>query len=168
MEYKYNYISRIGNRKVESIYQDVENVKNHTGLPIEGVGAICFYNGQMVLVYEQDKMKWAMPGGAIEKGENIEEAVIREVKEETNMEVLKQAVLGIQVNNYSDNTVRIHSRSVCIVKPYGDFVADPAGDVTEIKLIDPADYKKYFDWGPISDRMMERALEKVKILRSGD
>jgi len=31
--------------------------------------------------------------------------------------------------------------------------------VTEIKLIDPKDYKQYFDWGEIGERIIERALE---------
>lgn len=39
------------------------------------------------------------------------------------------------------------------------FVSDPAGSVTEIKLVDPADYRQYFDWGEIGDRILERALE---------
>jgi len=50
-------------------------------------------------------------------------------------------------------------RYVCMVEPYGDFISDPDGSITEIKLIDPKDYKQYFDWGAIGDRIMERALE---------
>ena len=53
-------------------------------------------------------------------------------------------------------------RMFCIVEPYGDFVSDPDGDVTEIKLIDPKDYKQYFDWGEIGDRIVERAVEMKK------
>ncbi|HEV7702204.1 MAG TPA: hypothetical protein VGO63_02045 [Candidatus Paceibacterota bacterium] len=40
---------------------------------------------------------------------------------------------------------------------------DPDGGITEIKLIDPKDYKKYFDWGSVGDRLMEQALS----LKSG-
>ena len=38
-------------------------------------------------------------------------------------------------------------------------IYDPDGDITELKLIDPADYKKYFDWGKIGDHIMQRALD---------
>ncbi len=31
--------------------------------------------------------------------------------------------------------------------------------VTEIKLIDPKDYKQYFDWGEIGDRLIDRAMQ---------
>ena len=54
-----------------------------------------------------------------------------------------------------------HAR-FCIVEPYGDFVADPDGDITEIKLIDPWDYKKYFDWGIIGEHIMKRAMDMKK------
>src|SRR3989344_2628502 len=46
-------------------------------------------------------------------------------------------------------------------EPYGEFISDPAGSITEIKLIDPKDYKQYFDWGKIGDRILERALEML-------
>ena len=49
---------------------------------------------KMVVVYSEDKGYWAPPGGGIEKGETVEEAVIREVREETNMKVLHQELIG--------------------------------------------------------------------------
>lgn len=48
---------------------------------------------------------------------------------------------------------------VCIVEPYGEFEADPDGDVSKIKLIDPKEYKAYIHWGEIGDHLMARALE---------
>ena len=109
------------------------------------------------MVYAAKKGYWTPPGGGIENGESHEEAVIREVKEETNMKVLKQKLIGYQDVYEKDRIVR-QTRSVCVVEPYGPFVSDPDGDITEIKLIDPKDYKKYFDWGEIGDRIMERAI----------
>lgn len=54
-----------------------------------------------------------------------------------------------------------HQKNFNIVEPIGKLQKDPAGSVTEIKLIDPKDYKKYFDWGKIGDRIMERALNHL-------
>lgn len=98
------------------------------------------------------------PGGGIEKNETVEKAVEREVKEETNMKILHQEVIGYQ-DIYEPGKIIRQTRSFCLVEPYGEFVADPDGDITEIKFIDPKDYKKYFDWGEIGERIMQRAIE---------
>ena len=58
--------------------------------PIVGVGAIIIHNGKILLEKRKNdpgKGKWSVPGGLVELGENIEETVLREVKEETNLEV---------------------------------------------------------------------------------
>ena len=126
---------------------------------LRGVHAICFYKNKIVVVYEKKKNCWTPPGGGIEQNETYQEAVIREVKEESNMKVLHQEYIGYQdVTNLVGKTTR-QVRSFCIVEPYGDFVSDPDGDITKIKLIDPKDYKKYFDWLEIGDRIMELAIE---------
>ncbi len=91
-------------------------------------------------------------------GESAEDAAIRETKEETNMKVLQYEFIGIQDIFESNRTIS-EVRFVCMVETYGPFVSDPDGDITEIKLIDPKDFKQYFDWGKIGDHLMARALE---------
>ncbi|MEI6528679.1 MAG: NUDIX hydrolase [bacterium] len=162
MEIKTNYISRIDKTRVEALYRDVDDYEELDGMKIESVHAVCFCGGKMVLVYEKDKKTWSSPGGGVEDGESVEQAVVREVREESNMKVIQQKLIGVQINILENGRKIIQTRSVCLVEPYGDFVSDPAGDVTEIKLIDPAEYAKYYYWGANSDRMMERALDKAK------
>jgi hypothetical protein len=80
------------------------------------------------------------------------------------MKILSFAPIGYQEAHF-DGKIFNQLRYVCIVEPYGDFVSDPDGDITEIKLIDPKGYKQYFDWGQIGERIMERALELKSKLR---
>ena len=61
------------------------------------------------------------------------------------MKVIKQVPIGYQEVTNPDEIVDYQLRSFCLVEPIGEFISDPAGSVTEIKLIDPKDYKKYFD-----------------------
>ncbi len=79
--------------------------------------------------------------------------------EETNMQVLKSIPVGVQEVTTPDGRVVYQLRFCAIVEPLGKFEKDPAGSVTEIKLIDPKDYKKYFDWDEIGERIIHRAIE---------
>jgi mutator protein MutT len=58
--------------------------------PIVGVGAIVLSEGKILLEKrknEPGKGKWSIPGGVVDLGESPEQAVIREVEEETCLEV---------------------------------------------------------------------------------
>jgi len=122
--------------------------------------AVCICDGKMVIGYGGDKQSWGLIGGTIEKGETFEQTLKREIQEESNMEVLKFLPVGYQkVTDTRDNSFIYQLRYVCTARPYGPFVSDPAGGVTEIKLIDPKDYRQYFDWGKIGERIISRALE---------
>ncbi len=143
---------------LDLIYRDVDLLADLENRIVSGVHGYCFYNDKLIVVYAENKGYWTLPGGGVEKGESVPEAVAREVKEETNMKVLSQHLIGYQ-DIFEPTSVKTQTRSVCIVEPYGDFISDPDGDITEIKFIDPKDYKNYFDWGIVGDRIMERALE---------
>ena len=163
MQIKSSLTSRSG-QKFDLIYRDVDSLAELEGRKVHGVHAYCFYGDKLVVVYSPQKGYWTPPGGGVEKGESIEEAVEREVLEETNMRVLKQKLIGYQ-DVFEPDRVVTQVRSVCIVEPIGPFVSDPGGDISEIKLINPKDYKKYFDWGEVGNRIMQRALElRDKIL----
>lgn len=143
------------------VYEDVDTVQDLGVRVIRHVHAYCFYQDKIVIVWAEDKQYWTLPGGAIEKEESIEEAVIREVLEESNMKVLKQTLLGVQDIFEGDDVVS-QTRSVCLVEPFGPFVSDPDGDITQIKLIDPSELKQYVDWGEIGEHLLERALQTVR------
>lgn len=136
--------------KVEVVYREADPLKDLDGRILSGIHAFCFYGDKLVIVYSDKKGYWTPPGGGIEKGETYEQAIVREVAEETNMKVLHQELIGYQ-DVYEPNRIIRQVRSFCIVEPIGDFVADPDGDITEIKLVDFADFGKYVKWpGPIT------------------
>jgi 8-oxo-dGTP diphosphatase len=66
--------------------------------PVVGVGAIILDGNKLLLEKRKNapsKGKWTVPGGLVELGESMEEAVIREVKEETGLEVYEPRLVDV-------------------------------------------------------------------------
>jgi ADP-ribose pyrophosphatase YjhB (NUDIX family) len=67
--------------------------------------------GAVLLVHKTDNHLWALPGGGVDPGESVSEAVVREVKEETGLEVHVLDLVGVYTNPghvmvYDDGEVR--------------------------------------------------------------
>lgn len=60
-----------------------------------GVFAIIFEGPHVLLVHRRDIDWWNLPGGGMEPGETVEEAMKREVLEETGLEVEIERLLGV-------------------------------------------------------------------------
>jgi 8-oxo-dGTP pyrophosphatase MutT (NUDIX family) len=124
------------------------------------VYAVCFCGEKMVIGFGGRKQGWGLIGGTVEAPETFEQTLAREIREESNMKVVVYQPIGYQkVTDPRDGSFVYQLRYVCVVQPLGPFVADPAGGVTKIQLIDPAEYRKYFDWGEIGERIVARAME---------
>jgi len=81
--------------------------------PLVGVGAVIIREGKILLEKRKNnpgKGKWSIPGGLVELGENVEKTVIREVKEETGLDVEKPEHIDVVDNIVldEDNKVRYH------------------------------------------------------------
>lgn len=143
-------------------YEDTDSFESLDFSKITQVYAVCFSpKGEMVIVFHGKKRNWGLVGGSVELGESLENCLKREIQEESNMKVLDFKPVGYQMVQTGDKTI-YQLRYACHVEPYGEFIEDPAGKITEIKLIDPKNYKQYFDWGEIGERIVERALEILK------
>ena len=67
--------------------------------------------GRIALVKRKDNELWALPGGGMELGESIEQGAVREVKEETGLDVEVVGLVGVYTNPqhvmaYADGEVR--------------------------------------------------------------
>jgi ADP-ribose pyrophosphatase YjhB (NUDIX family) len=73
--------------------------------------------GRVLLIHRTDNDRWALPGGEVELGESVSSAVIREVREETGIEVEITGLVGIysdpkHIIAYDDGEVR-QQFSIC-------------------------------------------------------
>ncbi|HLI88403.1 MAG TPA: NUDIX domain-containing protein [Ktedonobacteraceae bacterium] len=60
-----------------------------------GVYALIFDEGRVLLALRRDIDWWNLPGGGMEAGETVEEAMRREVREETGLEVVVERLVGV-------------------------------------------------------------------------
>jgi 8-oxo-dGTP diphosphatase len=106
--------------------------------PALTVDAVILKENSIVLIKrKKDPFKgmWAIPGGFVEWGETVEQAAIREAKEETCLDVKIEKLIGV----YSDpiRDPRGHTVSVCFLcrEVGGDLMAaTDAGDARYFKL----------------------------------
>ena len=75
--------------------------------------------GRLLLAKRTDNRLWTIPGGTMKPGESIAETAVREVKEETGLDVEVVSLVGVYSNpyhvvEYSDGEVR-QQFSVCFV-----------------------------------------------------
>lgn len=75
--------------------------------PIPAVIGIVFHEGRVLLVRRAnppDAGRWGLPGGKIHMGETIPDAVVREIREETGLNVVaKQTVTAVDAFDIREN-----------------------------------------------------------------
>jgi 8-oxo-dGTP diphosphatase len=96
--------------------------------PLVGVGAVIVQENRVLLIRRGQPPllgEWSLPGGVLECGETLREAVIREAREETGLTVETGEMLGVYERIIRTEDGRVRYQYVLI-----DFLCRPAsGDL---------------------------------------
>jgi len=107
--------------------------------PVPAVGALVFRDGAVLLVKrgaEPNRDRWSLPGGALETGETVEAAVVREIREETGVDVRPLRVLDVRdFIERKDSRVRWHYVLIDVLCEYVRGDPFPATDAENARLI---------------------------------
>lgn len=111
------------------------------------VTGILIEDNNILLVKQKvsDKRAWSLPGGRLERGETLEQGIVREMKEETGLDVEMSRMLYVCDVGASSNTV-LHITFLLkriggeIQLPTNELDENPIGDV---KFVPVSELVKY-------------------------
>jgi len=115
--------------------------RSYPDRPVVGVGAVV-WRGEQVLLVRRGKAprrgEWSLPGGAQELGETLIDAALREVREETGLEVrivgLIDAVDSIATD--ADGRVSAHYSLVDFAARWVGGEARPGDDAEAVRWVE--------------------------------
>ena len=116
--------------------------------PVLGAAAVVVHDGRVLLIRRgqaPDAGQWSIPGGAVDLGESVEDALRREVREETGLEIAVGAFLEIyeRVERDRDGGVRFHFVVLDYAATLLGGTLQAGDDAAEAAWVDPADLDRY-------------------------
>ena len=135
----------------------VRKLTGHIPLILNAAGGIVINDHREVLLQERADGGWCVPGGYLEFGETFAEAVVREMKEDSGLDVEIVRDLGLFDNHYymhyPNGDVVMNIAKCFLVRPIGGNLADAAS--WETKQL------KYFPIDELPPIIFEQNIDMV-------
>ena len=116
--------------------------REYPSCPIVGVGVVIVNDGKLLLIKrgtEPSLGKWSFPGGAVELGESVRDAAVRETKEECGLDI--ELITGLPVDvydimmPYESGVLKYHYVLLQFLARPKQGTLKPTTDVTDAKWV---------------------------------
>jgi ADP-ribose pyrophosphatase YjhB (NUDIX family) len=119
------------------------------------------------------KGRWTIPGGLIDVGESLREAVIREVKEETGLDVEPVELIELLDRIHrEDGRVRYHYVIADYLCRVAGGTLGAASDAAAVRWVERAEWNSHsaLALDPITTRVIETAWQRARSIegKSGE
>ena len=128
--------------------------------PFVGVGAVIWRDDQVLLVRRGKpprQSEWSLPGGAQHVGETVRETCLREIKEETQLDVEIEGLLDVidGIFRDDDGKVQHHYTLIDFKARWISGDAKASDDVDDVRWVSLAELGDYGLW-----KETERVIRK--------
>ncbi|HEV2349252.1 MAG TPA: NUDIX hydrolase [Terriglobia bacterium] len=133
--------------------------------PLVGVGGVVIHRERVLLIrrkHEPLKGEWSLPGGLVELGEELHQAVCRELKEETGLEVEPLEIMAVfdRIMRVPRNPTRVRYHFVIV-----DYACRwkcgrifPSSDVMDARWVRPENLRQY-NLTPLASAVISEAFK---------
>ncbi len=129
----------------------------------DGAAAIILNSKNQILLQSRaDRDKWGLPGGCQELGERFQDTIIREIKEETNLDVKEENLELVDIvsgesrrNDYPNGDVVINNTVLYCIKKYSG----------ELKWDNESKNMKFFDIDKLPENQNDPDLIQIYLKR---
>lgn len=123
-------------------YYDDPDAPQPNSLVVAASAVITDDDRRILLIRRADSGNWALPGGTLVLGESISDCAVREVREETGLDIEVTGIVGIytdprHVIAYSDGEVR-QQFNICLTAHTVGGSLRRSDESTDIDYVDPA------------------------------
>ena len=126
-------------------------MRTYPDRPIVAVGAVILDAGRVLLVrrgQEPLKGEWSLPGGAVEAGETLQAALMREVREETSLDIVVGPVVEVldSIRRDADGRAEYHYVIIdyaCRVRDATSTTAAHGTDASDVQWVPVGELGRY-------------------------
>jgi mutator protein MutT len=135
------------------------------GAPVVGVGGVLIHGGKVLLIRRGKPPlygRWVVPGGTVELGEELEQALVREMQEETGLVVEPLELLTVfdRIEREAERVV-YHYVIVDYLCRLVSGEAKAASDALDVAWAAPSELRGY-DLPPKAFEVVQQAFERAQ------
>jgi len=147
-------------------YDDPDAPKPNSMVPSVNV-VVTNARGEVLLIRRSDNDNWALPGGAIDLGESLAQAAVREVREESGIDCEIIGLVGIYTDPkhvilYTSNGEARQEFSIVLTATATRGEPTPSSESSDVRWTPVADLSRYE-----MDRSMRLRLEHYLVSSTG-
>ena len=130
---------------------------------IVGVGAVVIKDGQLLVIKDRFQAGYKLPGGHVDKNESLKDALVREVFEETGVEIKFESIMNLghfKNGQFGESNLYI----VCTAKALSsDIMVHDASEIIEAKWMGVTEFLESSEVNNYNKSVVQAAINNKEL-----